>query len=241
MVPDTEHRLVIGEGYEIALTLAPGVFEPTGTSVALIKAIGDELAGEVSGRVLDLGCGSGAVGLALHHLGMLHPPLYASDLSEPAVVCIRRNAAALSCPIVARCGRLFEPWKEETFDIIVDDVSGVAQDVGRVSPWFQGIPCESGPDGTALVTEVLDEARDHLDEGGRLYFPVVSLSNEERILDVARSAFSSVRMLRQEEWPLPKEMYEHRDLLVGLRETGSIQFSEKFGMILFRTSIYCAS
>ena len=241
MPSEVQHKVTIDGRFEMELILAEGVFEPTGTSLALIKAIAQELAGEVPLKVLDLGCGSGVVGLALARLGLAQQPLYASDLSEPAVVCAQRNAAEHGIAIAARGGRLFEPWGEETFEIVVDDVSGVAQDVAQVSPWFQGVPCESGPDGTDLVVEVLAQASKHLCPRGRLFFPAISLSDEGRILKAARRCFSSVRKLRQEEWPLPKGMYVHRDLLYQLREEEKIWFSEKFGMILFRTSIYCAT
>ena len=53
---------------------------------------------------------------------------------------------------------LFEPWSGSKFDVIVDDISGVAQEMAAVSPWFDGVPCDSGRDGTSLVVDIIRAA-----------------------------------------------------------------------------------
>ena len=99
-----------------------------------------------------------------------------------AVNCARDNAKLHQCPIDAKCGALLEPWEGETFDYIVDDVSGVAEEAARLSPWFKAVPCQSGPDGTSLVTEVINKAPAYLKKGGSIFFPVVSFSNVNKIV-----------------------------------------------------------
>ena len=161
-------------GREILLNMPDGVFLPTGTTVSLIKAVRAQV--DKPGSVLDLGCGSGVLGIALHQMEIVKEPLYASDLSEKAFQCLNKNTAFHKCPVVARCGSLFEPWEDKKFDYIVNDVSGIATGVAEISPWFDGVPCESGIDGTSLVTKVLQKATLHLNPSGRFFFPVIAFT-----------------------------------------------------------------
>ena len=70
--------------------------------------------------------------------------------------------------------------------------------------------------------------------------PIISFSNVDKILAVAQDHFSFVKRLIHEEWPLPKQMYEHIATLRKLQKARCIQFSEKFGMVLCFTDIYVA-
>ena len=238
MTAKQAYRFEVDPGNEIELGIDEGVFTPTATTRSIVNAVSGCV--RKPGKTLDLGCGSGIVGITLNKLGLVAPPLYASDLSEEAVRCLTVNAAQHSCSVVGRCGKLFEPWQGESFDTIVDDVSGVAEEVADISPWFSQVPCDSGADGTALVIQVVQEAGKHLLPGGRLFFPAICFSNVDRIVAAAQHAFSHVERLVHEEWPLPKDMYDHRPLLNRLREAGSVHFTEKFGMIVCFTDVYVA-
>jgi len=228
----------IDQEQEIVLALEPGVFEPTGTTKALIKAVSSYLT--LPGKTLDLGCGSGVVGISLYKKGLVKPPLYASDLSQSAVNCLEKNAARYNYPVEARCGSLFRPWEGEKFDYIVDDVAGIAQGIAQCSPWYKGIPCDCGKDGSELIVQILKDAPGYLNPGGLFFFPVISLSGVDKILEQAGKSFSVVKKLISEQWPLPKEMYKSISLLEELSSQGCIQFTEKFGMVLYSTDIYVA-
>jgi len=234
----SQYNFVIDKENEILVDIPEDVFTPTGTSVALIQSIRENII--QPGKTLDLGAGSGILGISLHQFGQVQPPMYASDLSQEAVDCIETNFARYGCPIIAKCGSLFEPWENEKFDYIVDDVSGVAEVIANVSPWFKDVPCQSGEDGTTLVTEVIQSASNYLNPAGKLFFPAISFSNIDRIVKVAGENFSHVELLSRQEWPLPKNMYPHMELLKRLQEKGLIQFKEKFGMILWFTEVYVA-
>ena len=212
---------------------------PTGTTNLLIQAVQKTISD--TNTLLDLGCGTGVVGLALYLHGLIKSRLYASDLSESAVSCSRENFARYGCPAEVRGGSLFQPWSGKKFDVIVDDISGVAQDVAVVSPWFKGIPSETGKDGTALVAEILRDAPHYLEDGGRFFFPVLSLSNVDLLLLEARKNFSDVELVTRLEWPLPTELKAHIPLLRQLAEEGCIKLQERFGMVLCYTEVYCAS
>jgi len=239
MVQDTEFNFPISNDREITLMSAPGAFMPTGTTKLLIEAVQKKVVTPVS--LLDLGCGTGVVGLALHLHGLVKSPLFASDLSEPGVNCSKVNTERYECMADVRSGSLFEPWLGHKFDVIVDDISGIAREVADVSPWFQGVPCDSGKDGTSLVVEIIQDAPQYLCEHGKFFFPVISLSNVDILLEVAKENFSTVEQISRQEWPLPDELKKHLPLLERLNDEGLIKLERRFGMFLWYTEIYCAS
>ena len=56
------------------------------------------------------------------------------------------------------------------FDYIIDDVSGISEEIAKISPWFKNVPCTSGIDGTDLVVSVLKEAPKYLKKNGKIFF-----------------------------------------------------------------------
>src|SRR3989442_5682631 len=134
----------MGVSQAVSVVTAPDVFHPTSTTVLLLRAAGRALReGPPPRTVLDLGCGSGIVGVVL---AKLLPPIThvcASDLSAAAVRLARHNAARNGVAVDCRRGSLFEPWPGERFDMIVDDVAGGS---GAVAPGSGGCP-PGGPGG----------------------------------------------------------------------------------------------
>jgi SAM-dependent methyltransferase len=228
----------INKSQSFEIKLKDSVFHPTGTSDEIIAAVSDNIA--CPGKILDLGCGSGVVGFALHILGKSEGPLYASDLSADAAILLEDNAKDLGIPVVARHGSIFAPWEDESFDYIVDDISGIAEDVAEISPWFSKTSCRSGKDGSDLVIEAITEAPNYLNEGGKFFFPILSLSNSHKIIEAASDTFTKVQRVAHKEWRLPDDMKSHIDLLVDLRAKGLIHFEEKYGWLLWSTDVYMA-
>lgn len=226
------------EDKELVLSSPEGVFTPTGTTDGIVQGVAEYIS--KPGKLLDLGCGIGVVGLALYQLGLVEGALYASDLGEKAIEATIANAKTYGCDVVARSGSIFAPWAGEKVDYIVNDISGIAEQVSVLSPWFRGVSCEAGVDGTALVEKVLKEASSYLNEGGAVFFPAISFSAVDKILAIANANFTSVERLLHSEWPLPSDMVEHIPVLRELQEKNLIQFSEKFGMVLCFTDVYVA-
>lgn len=224
----------------LELDTAEGVFVPTHTSQLLIKSARQVMG--TPGKLLDVGCGIGICGLVLGKLGLCHVPVFCSDLSEQATAVALENARKLNVPADIRTGPLFAPWDGERFDDIIADVPGISQEIARLSPWFpQGVECETGRDGTALVVQMLQQAPKHLNAGGRLIFPVLSLSNEQRILESAHVHFSEVTLVAEQTWLLPEALTKHLDKLQPLCEQGAIQLQQKVGMWLWSIKVYQAS
>ncbi len=229
-----------GGGPSVEFEGVEDVFFPTHTSELLIQTARESILKK--GKILDLGCGIGVCGLALGKLGLCDFPVHLSDVSPRAVELTLRNARQLGVPAVVRQGSLFDPWEGESFDVIVDDVSGVAEEIASYTPWFPGgVDCRSGKDGTSLIVEVLRRSGRHLNPGGIFLFPVLSLSKEDKILEVARAHFDRVERVAEQSWFLPQGLLGHLEKLLQLRDSGMIRLEQKFGCWLWSTAIYKAT
>jgi 16S rRNA (guanine1207-N2)-methyltransferase len=218
------------------LQLSDEVFTPTGTSDLIIDALHMNI--EKPGTFLDLGCGCGIVGISAALLDKTKDCLYASDLSKAATELVNRNCAEYNIEVDSRYGSVFDPWDGMKFDYISDDISGVAEAVAAISPWFKNTSCASGADGSDLTIDVIRKAPRYLNSGGKLFFPTLSFSNEDKIIAAAKDCFENVELVNKKTWPLPREMAVHIDLLRNLKESGEISFEEKFGLILWSTCIF---
>jgi hypothetical protein len=214
------------------------VFKPNLTSALLIEATVP--IAQDHHRLLDLGSGNGNVGLEIAKKCGLNR-IFSSDLDDATGQVVAEQSINYGIEVDHRIGSLFEPWCSEKFDLIIDDVSGVAEEIAIISPWFNGVPCASGESGTRLVAEVLAQSKDYLLPEGQIIFPIISLSNREDLLQVAGKHFRDVRLLRRSDWPLPPSMMPHLDLMRKLKKLGYANFTEKFGMIICYTEIYIGS
>lgn len=224
----------------LSFELKKGVFHPTDTSSILIDACGKVITAPK--KILDLGCGCGLVGITLSKMGLCKGPVYLSDLSEDAVDLARKNAEKMSVECVAKSGSLFEPWRGEKFDVIVDDVAGVSDDIARISPWYpEGVSCDAGRDGTKWIVQIIQQSREYLSEGGSFIFPTLSLSNEDKILDTLKSTYTSYALVAKRDWFLPESIATRQDILMPLINDGSIKCQKKYGKWIWQTHIYKAN
>lgn len=215
------------------------VFVPTDTSLLLIEACRKR--GKQLGKTLDLGCGCGVTGLALAELDLCSRPLYASDMSAAAVALTLENATNRSIACIGQVGSLFEPWSRERFDCIVDDVSGISDEIAQISPWFpSGVSCGAGRDGAGWTVSVLEQAATYLTSNGMLIFPVLSLSDEKKIMQVAHDRFAQVDLLLERQWVLPDSIASKTAVLSELIGDGMITCVKKFGKIIWWTKVFAA-
>ena len=214
------------------------VFVPTGTSDLLINSILTNF--KLHGKVLDLGAGTGYVGLKLLKNSKKKFKLYASDISKASNKIIKLNAKLNKLKVDVKSGNLLYPWKGYRFDYIINDVSGVSEEIANISSWFNNVSCKSGKDGTKLTIKILSQAQKYLSLNGVLFFPILSFSKEKKIFNLAKKKFKKVKKIGNKEWILPKEMIPHFKLLEKMKKKGYINFRKKFGLITWTTKIYMA-
>ncbi len=148
-----------------------------------------------SPAILDVGTGSGcmAIAVAAQHKGAR---LTASDLSEPALVVARRNAAKhkLSERICFLHGDLFAPLPaDERFDFILSNPPYIPRaQLERLAPEVRDreprLALDGGEDGFAVIDRLIAEAPRHLRPGG---FLIVEIGFDQEAN--ARARFESHR------------------------------------------------
>ena len=232
------HSVKILKNMTLDITLGSGVFEPTGTTAEIAKAVFDYIVSP--GKTLDLGCGSGVVGLALAKSKKIKGRLYASDLSKDAVKFLKINADRYDIDVDVRSGSIFDPWENEKFDYIIDDISGVAKRIADISPWFKETACDAGEDGSSLVIDAIKKSPNYLYPNGKFFFPILSLSNSDIILTRANEVYKNVEKLSSHKWRIPEDMMSHQKELFKLKKEKKIYFEEKYGWLLWSTDVYVA-
>jgi 2-polyprenyl-3-methyl-5-hydroxy-6-metoxy-1,4-benzoquinol methylase len=214
-----------------------GVFKPTATTNVLVEGVLKSVTDiNDSFDILDLGSGTGIVAIKIAEK-FKNSKIFASDLSQESTVVAKLNVQKYNLDIDMRHGSIFEPWIDKKFSIIIDDISGIAEGIAEASGWFDGVPCNSGIDGTNLTINVLREAKKHLSCNGLLFIPIISLSSEEKIMKEVKINYENYEVVNSYDWPMPKSLTDNIKTLENLKNLGCINYSAKFGTYFCNTKI----
>jgi methylase of polypeptide subunit release factors len=224
-------------GVPLKLKTSDETFLPNLTT----KLIAENVAIPEGSRVLDLGCGVGP--LAVYAAKQGAGEVVAVDIMEQACEYARINAElnGVADRVRVTQSNLFEGLEGERFDIIIDDVSGMAEDVSRISSWYPSSIPTGGRDGTEPTIRMLNEAVVHLNPDGQLYFPILSLADSNKIFQAARDIYGRGVKLVTEKWvPFCKEFKENLHVLEDLRNQGLVGYITRRSRQLWCLQIYCA-
>jgi release factor glutamine methyltransferase len=180
-----EHLLGWAEFAGLRVQVDPGVFVPRRRTELLVdRAVELVEAGSV---VVDLCCGSGAVGMAVA-TAVPGVELHAADVDPAAVACARRNVGAVGGSVHE--GDLYAAVPEVLrgrVDVLVVNAPYVpTEEIGTMPPEARlhepRTALDGGGDGVELHRRVAAEAADWLSPGGRL---IVETSRSQAPLTVA--------------------------------------------------------
>lgn len=208
------------------------VFKPNLTSKNLLKYSEQAMTDEK--QILDLGTGSGFIALELKRK-YPNKLVYGSDLSSESITEATKKAKEGDLEIDFRTGSLFDPWIGMTFDFIINDVSGISNQLTSLGDWFTDIPCDSGLDGTDLTLGFLQNVKDFLLPKGLILTPLLSLSNIEKVELFIQNNFSDFRLLGEELVPLPKLDEKLSQLIKHLSTNNTIKVFAIAGVTFFST------
>jgi methylase of polypeptide subunit release factors len=220
------------------LKVSDDTFVPTITT----QMIAEQVRIPSGATVLDLGCGVGPI--TIHACRCGAGRVYGVDIMGEACRLARENVKLnqVADRVEVLQGDLFDAVGSLKFDVIIDDVSGMSEDVSRISPWYPRTIPTGGEDGTGPTLRMLEEAPDHLNPGGALYFPVLSLSRFDRILHKARDIYGAgLRELVSRRIPFCEEFKARLAEMEELRRRGLIHFERVRSRFFWTLGIYCAT
>ncbi|HEX9237042.1 MAG TPA: 50S ribosomal protein L11 methyltransferase [Actinomycetota bacterium] len=223
-----------GRGGPFRLILGEHTFAPTHTSME----VAESLVVNPGDRVIDVGCGSGVLSFVAARLGA--SKVHGTELNPEGVRFAQENAERLGMDGVVQIhhGSLFEPLKGLQAEVVIGDVSGIPDEIARLSGWFPG-GYSGGPTGAEVPMAMLEQAADHLAPGGRLYLPTASIQDERAVLRTARRIFGDGRMrqLRERLLPLPGKLAES-NVVRRLRESGVVNLIRRGSRQLWRLRVW---
>lgn len=182
-----EHVLGWASFRGLRIAVDPGVFIPRRRTEFLVaEALKVTAPGAV---VLDLGCGSGALGAAI--AAERQVSLYAADIEPAAVQCARRNLVPWQGSVYQ--GDLFSALPDELrgrIDVLLANVPYVPTNEIRLLPpearlYEPHVTLDGGPDGLSTLRRVAAAAPEWLAPGGYLF---VEMSEHQAPL--ARAVFA---------------------------------------------------
>lgn len=187
----------------LELYTSPTAFRPNPTTVRFSRCV-KITPGDI---VFDIGTGIGplAIMAALWGAGRV----YAVDPVPMHCELARANAVKYDVHHIVSVyeGSLFEPFTREPelrglrADVIIGDVSGIADPVARSLGWYSADVPTGGPDGTQVIRQLLSSAGEYLKPHGSLYLPIaVDLSDSQKILDMARDRFAELVNAMEKEY-----------------------------------------
>ncbi len=226
----------------IKLKTSSNVFQPTQTTYYLLEAIKKKISKKKKIEIIDMGCGNGVLGISLLKTFKNIISLVFTDISSNALKDCKNN---INLNYLRKkkydliTSNVFSKIPLQKFDIIINDISGISESVAKLSPWFNNISCKSGKNGTNLTIKFLKDYQKFLKKGGKVFFPIISLSNEKIIFDYLKMNNIKYKIILEKKWPIPKSMMKYIKLLKKLKSKKYINYEEQFGLVVASTKIIC--
>jgi release factor glutamine methyltransferase len=168
--------IVGSQGFlDFDLKVRPGVLIPRlDTEVVADKACG-LLRSRKGDTVLEIGCGSGAISIALAKKA--NAKVTAVDINPEACELTKENVSANGARVEVLCGDMFEPVKKKKFHMIVSNppyipTAMIDTLMTEVKDYEPLSALDGGADGLDYYRRIAQEAPDHLKKNGMIVFEI---------------------------------------------------------------------
>lgn len=165
----------------IELDDMPEVYVPSDDTYLLLRTVRSP-GGK---RFLDMGCGTGIVGL---HAAKSGATVVSADINPHAVECARRNAARNGLRLEVTQSDLFERITGN-FDVIAFNPPYLPGET-RSTSWVEK-SWSGGEEGSEVTIRFLRDAWKHLSPGGEIYLVLSSLGGLMSVLKSAKERYET--------------------------------------------------
>ena len=184
-------------------------------------------------NILDLGCGIGP--LAIYFAKNGAKSVDAVDIYIEHLKFAKKNADLNKIEVNIFESNLFQNVSKK-YDLICCDVSGVKEEVARLTGWFPEEVPKADDSGANLILNVIANSKEFLKDNGQLVICTTSFSDEKSIFAAFEQFYpNSYKKIYSEEVPFSKRLNQNIDILD--RES----FNEKDGINYWRFSIFSLS
>ncbi len=184
-------------------------------------------------NILDLGCGIGP--LAIYFAKNGASSVDAIDIYDEHLKFAKKNADLNNIEVNIFESDLFQNVSKK-YDLICCDVSGVKEEVARLTGWFPEEVPKADDSGANLILNVIANSKEFLKENGELVICTTTFSDEKSIFAAFEQFFpNSYYKIYTEEVPFSKRLNQNIDILD--RES----FYKKDGINYWKFSIFSLS
>jgi release factor glutamine methyltransferase len=223
------YRASFDQGHQFRLLDRPGTFHVSQAGLGLGNYLVRELRyGDLAGRVLDIGTGSGVMAMLLRSLGATS--VAATDISPAAIATARRNELKNfgDARIDFQHGDLFPPGAEP-FDLIVFNPPGWRAPSDQLKVELDekhgALDLHAMFYGDSVLLRFLEQLPDHLAENGRAIVGLNSLVGIDDIFQRSRTGDATIQTELLERLEIPLLFYT--DAWRQVRESLLAQFERQ--------------
>ena len=183
--------------------------------------------------ILDLGCGIGP--LAIYFAKNGASSVDAIDIYNEHLELSRKNSILNDTKVNIFRSNLFQDVSKK-YDLICCDVSGVREEVAKLTGWFPEEVPKADDTGANLILEVIANSKEFLKENGELIICTTSFSDEKSIFTAFEKFYpNSYQEIYSEEVPFSKRLNKNISIL------DKDSFFEKDGIKFWKFSIFSLS
>ncbi len=154
----------------------PHVYEPAEDTFLLAENLNIKRSDEV----LEIGTGTGLITVIAAQRSR---KVVATDINKHAVECALKNIIAnRTYNVELREGNLFEPVKDEKFDLILFNTPYLPTEEDEKLDDELNAAFDGGLEGREAIDRFLEEVKDYLKDGGRIQLVQSSLSDNEKTI-----------------------------------------------------------
>ena len=162
-------------------------------------------------NILDLGCGIGP--LAIYFAKNGATSVDAIDVYDEHLKFAKKNTALNMTEVNIFESNLFQNVSKK-YDLICCDVSGVKEEVARLTGWFPDEVPKADDSGANLILEVIANSKEFLNSGGELVICTTSFSDERSIFSAFEKFYpNAYQKIYSEEVPFSKRLNQNIDIL----------------------------
>ncbi len=162
-------------------------------------------------HILDLGCGIGPLAIYFAKNGALS--VDAIDIYDEHLKFTKKNSLLNKVNINVFKSNLFEKVNKK-YNLISCDVSGVKEEVARLTGWFPEEVPKADNSGANLILDVIKNSKRFLSDDGELVICTTSFSDERSIFEAFKKFYpDSYKKIYSEKVPFSKRLNKNIHIL----------------------------